>query len=138
MIWASIVSGVTTIASKLFGFKTEQVETVQKALDSLGSVAQSDADYNKAAATAIAALYQNGNILERSWRPATMWAILILIVCDTFGWVPAGITPEKFQTYMNFFEMGFIGYMPLRSIDKWMKGFQIGALLKTVIEKKVL
>lgn len=132
-----ILSTVGTVVGGFFGFKKEQAKTIQSAVDVVGSSLDSDAAQSKASAEAIAALYQSGPPIERLWRPTFMWVILALVVARWFGYVPPHIPQEEIAYLYNFLEMGLIGYLPLRSVDKWIKGFQIGNVLKTFIEKKL-
>lgn len=123
----------------LFGMKKEQGEIVGKAIDSLQSIANGDSSQATATAAAINSLYQYGNILERSWRPLLMYLIIGMLVARWFfGYVPPFITTNEVDTVYRLLEMGLIGYMPLRSLDKWMTGFQIGSVLKTFISKKLV
>lgn len=137
-IVTSVVSGITSVFKGIVGLKTEQANTINKAIDTLSSTQASDAQSAQAVAGAIEAVYANGGWLERNWRPAAMWIFLILIVCRWFGYVPPHLPAHEVDLIYNFFEMGLIGYLPLRSLDKWFKGFQVAAILQKFIEKKVL
>jgi len=133
-----LFSVIGTGLKGFFGFKAAQGEAVNKALDSLSNVSKSDAAYVAASAKAIEAVYTHGSPFERLWRPAAMWTFLVLIVARFFGFVPVGLTESEVNQIYIFFEIGLIGYMPLRSLDKWMKGFQIGSILKNFIQKKIV
>lgn len=123
----------------IFGLKKEQGEIVGKAIDSLSVIANGDSSQANATAAAITALYQHGNFLERSWRPLLMFLIMGMLVARWFfGYVPAGLSATEVEWLYRLLEMGLIGYMSLRSLDKWMTGFQIGSVLKTFISKKLI
>lgn len=134
----ALISGLGSVVGGLFKFKEAQANTVSSAIKVLSESGNSDAQYSLAAAQAISALYSNGPLIERIWRPTFMWIAMALIVSRWFGFVPPHISPEEVSMVYSFLEIGLIGYMPLRSIDKWMKGFQIGSILKTFIEKKIM
>lgn len=120
-----------------FGFKKAQSDTITSAINVIGDAQDSDAQYAKASAKAISSLYENGPPVERLWRPLLMWVIIIMIVARWFGFIPPGITQDEVMVVYNWLEIGLIGYIPLRSVDKWIKGFQIGSVLKKYIEKKL-
>lgn len=138
-MWITALLGVVGSAiGGLFGMKKDQANVVQGALKSLDGLAGSDGVQAKAAAASIAALYVNGGWLERSWRPTLMWVTMGLIIARWFGYVPPGIDAEEINHIYTFLEIGLVGYIPLRSVDKALRGFQIGSILKKYIEKKVL
>lgn len=133
-----LIGAVGSAIGGLFGFKKAQAETITEAMGTFGTAMDSDASYAMASAQAISSVYASGGWLERAWRPAAMWIFLGLIVARFFGYVPAHLDNTEVDKLYYFFEIGLIGYMPLRSIDKWMRGFQIGAILKEFIKKKIL
>lgn len=122
----------------LFNMKEKQADVMQTALGTLGTVADGDTAQMTAAAEAITAVYTSGNFLERSWRPLFMYVTIGLIIARWFGYAPPNLQPSEVDHLYNFLYIGLSGYIPLRSIDKWMLGFQVGSLLKTFISKKVL
>ena len=134
----TLISTIGTAIGSLFGFKKAQADVVKGAIESISTAATADEEYAAAAARAVSSVYEHGNFLERSWRPAAMWVFLGLIVGRFFGYVPPGLSEEEVSSIYRFFEIGLIGYMPLRSLDKWMKGFQVGSILKEFIKKKIV
>lgn len=138
MLWISSAIGALGNAfGGFFGFKRAQIDAVNKAVGAIGDAQHSDSEYARAASNAIGDLYTAGPPIERLWRPALMWIIIIMIIARWFGFVPPHITNEEVTLIYSWLEIGLIGYIPLRSLDKWMKGFQIGSVLKTLIEKKL-
>lgn len=134
----SILGPVGALIKGIFGLKQAQADAVTQAVSVVAGVTDADQNYAMAAAKAIEAVYSSGPPVERLWRPVAMWIFLGLIVARFFGYVPVGLDETEIANVYNFFEIGLIGYLPLRSMDKWMKGFQIGSLLKEFIAKKVL
>ncbi len=127
------------VAGGFFGLKKEQGEVIGKAIDGLSTIAGGDSSQATATAAALQALYQHGNFLERSWRPLLMYLIMGMLTARWFfGYVPPFISPAEVEMVYRMLEIGLIGYMPLRSLDKWMAGFQIGSVLKTFISKKLI
>ena len=58
----------------------------------------------------------SGNWLQRSWRPITMLAFLVMICCDFLGF---GNLDERAWTLLT---IGISGYLGCRSIEKIVKG----------------
>lgn len=137
-IITGLISLLGSIFGGIFGLKKEQAETLNKALDSLTTISDSDKAYFAAVATAIDAVYTKGSWIERTWRPVLMWVCTGLIVSRWFGWAPPGLDATEINHMYTFVYVGLGGYIPLRSVDKWMQGFQIGNLLKKFIEKKIV
>lgn len=136
-IAASIVGLASKLFGGLFGLRKEQATTIQEALKQMDGVNDSDKAQMAAASASIIALYSKGGILERTWRPTFMWVCMILIVARWFGYVPAGLDAAEVENIYLFMHIGLIGYLPMRSLDKWMIGFQIGGLLKEFIRKRL-
>lgn len=137
-MWTALITGVTTVIGKLFGMKEKQGEVVEGVLGTLSSINDADAAQAEATAKAIQAVYEQGGFIERAWRPVFMWIAMGLIVARWFGYSPPHLSPEEVQHIYTFLYIGVGGYLPLQSIDKWMRGFQIGSILKEYISKKVL
>lgn len=122
-----------------FGFKQEQGDVINSAISAMGNVSESDASYATASATAVQAVYQNGPLIERLWRPCLMWIIMTMIVGRWFGWhMLQGLPETEISRIYDWMEIGLIGYVPLRSFEKIMRGFQIGSVLKNFVAKKVV
>lgn len=137
---------LTTIMSVLgrgvnafFGFKEAQGNVINSAIGALSTITESDSSYATASSTAIASVYQSGPIIERLWRPCLMWIIMTMIVGRWFGWhMLQGLPEVEIARIYDWMEIGLIGYVPLRSFEKIMRGFQIGSVLKSFVGKKLL
>ncbi len=138
MIWSSLIGLVGKIFGGVFGLKQKQGEIVQGALKTFESVQVSDSAYFAASSEAINSVYKNGGWLERGWRPTLMWACITINIARWAGYELPHLSPEELQHIYNFTYIGLGGYMPLRSMDKWMQGFQIGNILKKFVEKKII
>lgn len=136
-----ITSGVISIFSKvfegLFGLRKQQSDAISKALEGIEGITEADAAYFNASAKSIETLYTSGGWLERGWRPTLMWVIMALIIARWFGFVPPQLTESEVEHIYTYLYIGLSGYIPLRSLDKWMMGFQIGSILKEFIRKKL-
>ena len=62
----------------------------------------------------IVAEAQGQSWLQRSWRPITMMTFLVLVVCDSFGWLANPLAPEAW----TLLQIGLGGYVAGRSIEK--------------------
>ena len=52
--------------------------------------------------------------MQRSWRPITMLTFLVLVVCDSFGWLANPLAPEAW----TLLQIGLGGYVAGRSAEK--------------------
>lgn len=52
--------------------------------------------------------------LQRNWRPITMLVFLVLVVSDSFGWLPNKLAPEAW----TLLQIGLGGYVAGRSAEK--------------------
>ncbi|MDH5527412.1 MAG: holin family protein [Nitrospirota bacterium] len=65
-------------------------------------------------ATIIQAEAQGQSGLQRNWRPVSMLTFLILVVCDSFGWLPFRLADEAW----TLLQIGMGGYVVGRSVEK--------------------
>ncbi len=137
-IIVSLLGVAGSFIKGMFGLKESQAKVIGQALGSLKDVNQSDSEHARAVGNAIEAVYTHGNWLERSWRPMFMWMVMIIIISRFFGYVPPNISPEEISYLYDFMLIGLGGYIPLRSVEKIFKGAQLGKLLQTFIQKKIL
>lgn len=135
---ASLFGMLGTAVTGFFGLKAKQGEVVEKAIGTFETVAKGDSEQAAAAANAIKAVYEHGNGLERSWRPLFMYICMGLIVARWFGYAPSNLSPAEVEHLYTFMYIGLSGYITLRSLDKWMMGFQIGSVIKNFVTKKLL
>ena len=56
--------------------------------------------------------------LARSWRPITMLTFLVLVVCDSFGWLPFRLAEDAW----GLLKIGLGGYVVGRSAEKITTG----------------
>ncbi|MEG3766657.1 3TM-type holin [Alteromonas sp. 14N.309.X.WAT.G.H12] len=52
--------------------------------------------------------------LQRNWRPITMLVFLVLVVSDSFGWLPNKLAPQAW----TLLQIGLGGYVAGRSAEK--------------------
>jgi len=52
--------------------------------------------------------------IQRSWRPIAMLTFLVLVVCDSFGWLKNPLAPEAW----TLLQLGISGYVVGRTAEK--------------------
>ncbi|MDH4228940.1 MAG: hypothetical protein OEW11_04225 [Nitrospirota bacterium] len=52
--------------------------------------------------------------MRHSWRPVSMLTFLILVVCDTFGWLPTRLSDSAW----TLLQISMGGYVVGRSVEK--------------------
>lgn len=52
--------------------------------------------------------------MQRNWRPVTMLTFLVLVVCDSFGWLPSPLAGDAW----TLLQIGLGGYVAGRSAEK--------------------
>lgn len=67
-----------------------------------------------AQAAIITAEAQGQSWLQRNWRPIVMLTFLVLVVCDSFGWLYNPLAPEAW----TLIQIGLGGYVGGRSLEK--------------------
>lgn len=141
VILASLFSAVGSFFTGLFSWKGEQAKTVQSALQVLSDVNQTDAKTTVAAAQALSSILTQGSFLEKNWRPVLMVVLMCIVIASFFGYMPTHLndpvspTMEKIWTLL---EIGLGGYLPLRTFEKVVASVNIGSILKTLINKKLV
>lgn len=136
-----LVTGVTGLFKGFFSFKEAQANVVTEAIKTLSSVNATDGESAQAASVVLSQILTQGSWLERNWRPLLMILIIGIIASFWYGYAPPYIDKPMspiMERMFTMIEIGLGGYLPLRSIDKWVKMFQVGSILKTLINKKVM
>lgn len=132
---------IGSVFTGLFGYKQEQAKTVQSALDVLKSVNDVDGQSAAASAQVLTAILTQGSFLEKNWRPFFMLILMTIVVSFFFGYQPSHINDAMSPTMQQIWDLlkiGLCGYMPLRTVEKIMQQINIGSILKTLIQKKLV
>lgn len=74
----------------------------------------------------ITAEAQGQSVLQRTWRPITMLTFLVLVVCDSFGWLANPLADQAW----TLLQIGLGGYVTGRSLEK------IAPSIGAIIQKK--
>jgi len=140
-ILTSILGGIGSFFTTLFGFKKEQAEVVGKAVDLLGQINTTEAQRLQAVATIISSEMQSGSWLAINWRPITALLFLGLVVSYWFGYSPPNIdkpmTP-MIQEIFDLLKLCLGGYIGGRTVEKIIASLSLGKVLQTLINKKLL
>lgn len=138
---AAAIAGVSSFFGGLFGFKGKQADTIQSALSVVSDVTASNSQREHAIAQIIAGEAASESWLTRMWRPLTMIIFVGIVVAFWFGYVPPNLNEPLSPTLDRIFgliEIGLMGYIPARTIDKIVTQMNLSKILRTFIEKGML
>lgn len=141
----AIVAGISAIG----GFFSNYFKTKQQGIAALSGGAQaviqllnntqmSEAERERAISEVIAAEAQSESWLTRSWRPLVAIILWGMVFAMFMGYNPAAFDAEMTDTKMWVLETArwcLFGYMPIRSVDKWVSEFMRSKALTAVINK---
>lgn len=140
-IIASVITGISSLFKGVFSWKTEQANTVQKSIEVIGQIDTNDAQSVAAFTNALQNILTQGSFLERNWRSWLMTACVFFLIASFYGYVPPHfndpLSPQMERIY-HLIEIGLGGYIVRRGIVDIVRMFNIGSIVKTLIEKKVL
>ncbi|HMH09560.1 MAG TPA: hypothetical protein VK553_02540 [Candidatus Nitrosopolaris rasttigaisensis] len=125
----------------LFGFKQAQADVVKSSLGVLTDAITSDGQKTTAIAAIIAAEAQSGYWLAACWRPLLMLEFATIIAMFWFGYVPPHFNDPMSPMMARIFdiiELGIGGYIPSRTLEKIVSQFNVAAIVKSLIDKKIL
>jgi len=118
----SLIAGIFEPAAKLIDdlntSDEERLVIKQKMFEAQMAAAMKAQDYEsellKAKSTIISAEANGQSWLQRNWRPITMLTFLLLVVMDSFGWLPNRLATEAW----TLLQIGLGGYVVGRSAEK--------------------
>ena len=140
MIWNAIGAFLNLLGSGVkgfFGLKGDQAKVVQKALDIVGDVNQSDDARAIAAAQIIANEARSESVITRVWRPLTVLAFVAILIMHFMGLTLVNLNDVALNRLFDIVEYAVLGYMGMRSADKWVRDLSLSKVLRTFIEKKL-
>ncbi|WP_304635522.1 3TM-type holin [Pseudoalteromonas sp.] len=138
--WLNFVEPVTNLIDDLFTSDEErqvafnELKLIQNMAQSQvlkleGKVVELQGQVLAAQAQIITAEAKGESWLQRSWRPITMLTFLVLIICDSFGWLEFRLSEKAWE----LLKLGIGGYVIGRTVEKAAPGVKQG--IKSVIEK---
>lgn len=98
--------------------KEEKLQIQQAMFEVQARLSSQAMDYEtellKGKAAIIMAEANGQSWIQRNWRPLTMLTFLVLVVCDSFGWLPFRLAGEAW----TLLQIGLGGYVVGRSVEK--------------------
>lgn len=136
----ALISSIGSIFTGWFGTKQSGIEAVsggaQAAIGVINNSIVSDAQKEQAIAQVVAADSGSESFLARNWRPAVACVLWGMVFAMFLGYNPTAFNEALTPTKEFIFETAkgcLFGYMPLRSVDKW-----ISAAYKAKIFDKII
>jgi len=118
---SDIVKPVTSLIDSLHTSEAEKGQVKQGLVKLENSIASKVLEYEsklmESQAKVITAETQGASWLQRNWRPITMLAFLILVICDSFGL----LTFRLSESAWTLLQLGLGGYVVGRSVEKIIK-----------------
>ena len=120
-IWSlatNIVKPITDLIDNLNTSDDERLQIKAKLLETQSNMASQAMDYETklldAKAKVITAEATGQSWMQRNWRPITMLTFLVLVVCDSFGWLAFRLADQAW----TLLQIGLGGYVIGRSAEK--------------------
>lgn len=132
-----ILSFLGTLASGFFNFKGQQAEVIKEAMNVVSDVNKSDDARATAAAQIIAAEANSESWLTRTWRPLVVICFTAILLGNLTGLVRSPVSEDILNRMFDLVEYSVLGYMGMRSADKWVRDLRIGNTLSKFITKKL-
>lgn len=133
----SILSLLGTAVGGFFNFKGQQAEVMKEALNIVGDVSKSDDARAAAAAQIIAAEASSDSWITRTWRPLVVLCFTGILLGNLTGLVHSPVSEAHIDRMFDLVEISVLGYMGMRSADKWIRDLRIGNTLSKFITKKL-
>lgn len=133
----SILSLLGTAVGGFFNFKGQQAEVMKEALNIVGDVSKSDDARAAAAAQIISAEANSDSWITRTWRPLVVICFTGILLGNLTGLVNSPVSEAHIDRMFDLVEISVLGYMGMRSADKWVRDLRIGNTLSKFITKKL-
>lgn len=133
----SILSLLGTAVGGFFNFKGQQAEVMKEALSIVGDVSKSDDARATAAAQIISAEASSDSWITRTWRPLVVICFTGILLGNLTGLVHSPVSEAHIDRMFDLVEISVLGYMGMRSADKWVRDLRIGNTLSKFITKKL-
>jgi hypothetical protein len=136
-MFGSIISLLGTAVGGFFNFKGQQAEVMKEAMSIIGDVSKSDDARAAAAAHIIAAEANSESWVTRTWRPLVVLCFTCILLGNLTGLVNSPVSEAHIDRMFDLVEISVLGYMGMRSADKWIRDLRIGNTLSKFITKKL-
>ncbi len=138
MLWLSGLFGlIGTGISSFFGFKGQQAEVINNAMNVVKTVNASDDARDMAVAQIIVAEASSESWLTRTWRPLVVMMFVALLFSFFLGYSPTNVTPHMIDRIFDIVEFSILGYMGSRGLEKCISSFALGPVISKFIQKKL-
>ncbi len=134
---ASLFSLIGGGISGFFNFKGQQAEVINKAMDVVTSVNQSDDSRDRAVADIISAEANSESWLTRTWRPLVVMMFVGLLFSFFFGYSPPNVTAHMIDRVFDLVEFSVLGYMGSRGLEKCISSLALGPVISKFVQKKL-
>src|SRR5579872_4338885 len=115
---SSLFTPLTDIVTNLHTSDADKMALQNKLVELQNQVSLKVLDYEsqllKAQADIIKAEAAGSSWIQRTWRPITMIVFLVLVICDSFGWLKTPLAPQAW----TLLQIGLGGYTAGRSLEK--------------------
>lgn len=139
-MWSAIGGLLGVIGSGVkgfFGFKEGQTKVVNETINLLEKSSDIDSKAVVAAAQIITAEANNSSWLASNWRPMFMTMFGVMICARWFGYQPPEMSAAELERIYGLFEIGLMGYIGSRGIEKVITSLGIQKTLRNFIDKKL-
>jgi len=113
-----IISPVKDIIDEVHTSEEEKLKTKAEMFKMEMAISPKLMDYKRqlleSKTKIITAEARGQSVLQRTWRPITMLTFLVLVVCDSFGWLAFRLSGDAW----TLLQIGLGGYVTGRSLEK--------------------
>jgi len=114
---AELIDNVHTSSEEKLNLKAT-IKSIENAL--LAKVIEYETKILDSKTKVITAEATGESWMQRNWRPITMLTFLVLVVCDSFGWLANPLSVEAWA----LLQIGLGGYVVSRGGEKMVKTFK--------------
>ena len=136
-----LLGGVTSVFKGLFGMKQSQAQVIQKAIEVVGAEVANETPRLQAMAAVAQAEASSGSYLANNWRPFFYVVCIAIVISYWFGYSPPNLNgpmPPMVDRLFSLIEVGLSFGIGARSLEKIVTNLNLGSVIKTFIEKKIL
>lgn len=119
-----------------FSSSEKKADTVQKAMEVLGDVSKSEDAKAAAISQIIVAEASSESTITRIWRPVVVISFTALLISHLLGFTAPNLTAPILDRIFDIVQYSVLGYMGMRSADKWVRDVNIGKTLNSLVNKR--
>lgn len=131
----SLLGAVGSVFNGFFMWKAAKSSIITQGLQTVGQVAEADAETSMAQALPIVAEASSGSWLAANWRPLAMVNFLLLIDFHWFGYSPPNMSPTELTLVYGMMQIGLTGYVAGRTIEKVVDKLNLNRILGATLGK---